>query len=78
MTPNTLPLAVRLGHEVPLALGACLHRAHDRLRGVADVLELEAESDPVIAELHARVRALQRDVLSRMVEVAADAVEVRG
>jgi len=70
-----VPLEERLAHEVPLALGAALWRAHDALRPVEAALELEA-ADPRIGDLHARTHALRAEIAALLVDVALDAAQV--
>lgn len=58
-----------------LAIGTALYRAYDLLRPVANTLELEA-SDPRVRELHARARALRREIGALIVDVALRGAEV--
>jgi hypothetical protein len=52
-----------------LATGRVLFRAHDNLRSVENLLELEAQ-DPRVADLYRRVKALRKDLAARLVDVA--------
>jgi len=57
-----------------LAIGTALYRAHDLLRRGENILELEA-ADPQVRELHARARALRREIGALIVDVALRGAE---
>lgn len=70
--------ATRLAHEAPLAELAVLGRAHDAVRHVEALLELEAPSSVATAELHASAKALRKAIGARIAELAIGVTEVRG